>query len=506
MAEVQFIDGAWRLPDGRPIRLGGEPVAHFNPGWHATAADPGPGGLTFLHLEHETGAHAIWLLDPNLDHLPADPSAWPQPLRDRLSAEILPALESLRDTLLLTRAPTLAAAAHRFLGWDETLRRNLAALWANEVLHPPQHIHLTPDMGGLEIKNEAGRRLAILPHENLDAALAADLQERFLAAMQSGTLTWPSPFTGQPTPCNRSFCLSDFHFAYRFTDPVSDVDWFVLASDHLCKTLALWFPMLDLLITRDGYQHDHVSSFFPVLSIFITEHLARYGDVLAAAPAQTSFAVPLRGKPGAHLGHLLWNELSAIEPLVEAVPKRRLPEWLVVSADYGTEFYGPIDELYPEIEGCVNRALTDSDALTRYSYRAGVHILRVTREFISQDLRTRIARGLPEIAVQQSSLDQGLSLTIMLGLRVENRTIIDLLKFLVRTIEIIIQLFPNSTIVLDGHNSRSAAQGAGLIESHHQHRAIQSPLEVERCSLGEFALGLPTVQCASKIHSAPRSM
>lgn len=68
----------------------------------------------------------------------------------------------------------------------------------------------------------------------------------------------------------------------------------------------------------------------------------------------------------------------------------------------------------------------------------------------------------------------------MLGLRVENRTAVDLIRVLVEIVETIAADHPDAVFVVDGHNSRPGSNGAAVIEGHTETAATQSPIEVER--------------------------
>jgi len=68
---------------------------------------------------------------------------------------------------------------------------------------------------------------------------------------------------------------------------------------------------------------------------------------------------------------------------------------------------------------------------------------------------------------------------ILLGLRVENRTLVDLGGFLTDLIGFIAGQFPHAVFVLDGHNSRGEAEDGRVIESHGESRAARQPVDIE---------------------------
>ncbi len=443
---------------------------------HALVAD----GFMIFELLHDGGMRAEWFFN-GAGQQSNTMEPWPDHTRAALRTAFRPALTALRDALLPTypiRLPPLQdAVLHEFLRLGPGLRGTVAAALQAEVL---------PDPALCDIDAPGA---ALPPWADPDAlrhALSVDLQDRFTAAMQDGALTWPSPAGGADMPCTGAFTLDDFNSLFRFADWSSGLDVFVLATEHLSRVAGLYVPAHGIAISRGG-QKSMVLQHFPALGRHVLHHLARFADsllagrALPAAPAR--FATFLRGGASAHLGHQLWNELTAIDALVAALPSDRLPEWLVPG--HGGEFYGPIDALFPEIAGRVRRGFADQRALIAHAYENRLILFRATREHIGAGLRRRImahaARSAPALPPQDHATR---GRTILVGLRVENRTATDLEALCALIVEEAAFWQPGAappvTLVFDGHNARGDARSDETISSHREGSASQSPLAVER--------------------------
>jgi len=454
------------------------PRPALQPHWRALQAVVAS-GLAVIELMHDDGTPAEWFFD-GAGRQSNDMGPWTPETRVALRSAFRPVITALRDTLLFTHAtsggtPAQPAILDAFLQLGPRLRDAIASALQNEVLPNPVHLDL-------------GAPGAALPSwadpDALHRALSTDLQDRFLAGMRDGVLSWPSPIDGASMACTGAFTLDDFNSVFRFNDAAAGLDVFIVATEHVSRVAGLYVPAHGVVVSLAGDQSRMVRQHVPTLGRYMLHHLAFYADSLvhgiAARPHR--FATFLRGGGSAHLGHQLWNELTAIDALVTELPRERLPLWLVPGqapgqANDGIEFYGPIDVLYPEIAGRIHRGLGDHRALVRHAYRNGLILFRATRQHIGEGLRRRVAT----LAALRAPAFPGMpGRSFMIGLRVENRTLVDLPAFCALVIDEAIQLHPGCTIVFDGHNARGDVRSDHTIDSHHERHAGQSLLAVER--------------------------
>nr|WP_321985544.1 hypothetical protein [uncultured Lichenicoccus sp.] len=484
-----------RRSDGslQPLLNGpGLPVEGFVPGWTPGVLYGGAAPFLILEFDGPDGARAAWLLDAGLcrlgDRLDELDAAGLAALRHA----ILPGLRRVAADILLRPVPILSREAQAFGRLNDAFREGLADLVAADVLRPPQIVPLD------ELPEQtrfAGADLAPdvqLRRVHLAAGLDVPFEDRILAATHDGMLSFPSPVDGRPLRCQGSLYIDDFRIAYRFADIAAGLAFYVIASDHYFRTVALYVPANDLLVVPDQWGRHLLGVYFaPGVERRLVRHALLCGAALVPylARGATRIASVLRGAPGTHLGHQLWNELSGIEHLLSAAPGTLLPEWIVPGPRHAIELWGATDVVFPELRHRINRAFVSGADVLPYLYREGVCAVRMTRERVSARLRRRLQRlarndaAYTEAELLARASHRKAAAVIVLGLRVENRTMVDLTRFFADAIAMIAQRWPGSTVVIDGHNcwQADAAQGSAQpIQSHGEWMAAIPPLQVER--------------------------
>lgn len=446
----------------------------LSPGWHvlqSVIAD----GLAIIELLHDGGGRAEWFFDGYGQHS-NDMGPWSMDTREALRTAFRPAVAAMCDTLLPSASmrldPLQTTALRDFMRLGPGLRDTIASALQGEVLPDPTYCDIDASECLLPLWTDPAA---------VRQTLSVNLQDRLVEGMRTGTLTWPSPVDGAAMFCTGGFTLDDFNSLLRFADPSSALDVFILATEHLSRVAGLYVPAHGMAISCGIDQKRMMLQHFPMISRYVLHHIAYFADALVASlahPAATlRFATFLRGGTSAHLGHQLWNELTAIDALVAELPHDRLPEWLVPGLPgHDIEFYGPIDALFPEIAGRVRRGFADQRALIDYAYRNRLILFRAAREHISAGLRRRVVAH----AALRAPAIRVTGRTILIGLRVENRTATDLDAFCALVIEEATRLHPGCTIVFDGHNARGDTRSDQTIGSHREGSAARAPLAVER--------------------------
>ena len=488
-----FQDGGFYLSlAGRtvPLMMQGAIVPYLLPGWRASHLYTGFAPLFLLELVHEDTTRATWFLDFRMHHVADTVETLGSEMVDLLRLKAVPVLNQLLHTALHQCWPVLSEASLAFLTLNDATRRAIAVNCLDLVLRPPS-LFLAEQLmpASLIMRGERDDGLRSLSRVHLAAGLAEDFQDRLATSFGNGTLTWPSPIDGAPLQTQGCFCFDDFHFAYRFADDRHGLVFFAVVAEHYSDLCGVWFPSLGLMVSRDEAARNVVRSILRHMPYWFVTHICQWAEL--AVPYLTRgadrFASVLRGRPGVHIGHQLWNELSGIDRLLAEEPLR-LPEWIVLDAADGTELYGPLEKLFPALEGHVNRELDSIPAMIRHAYSNGVMILRVTREHVAASLRLRILAEARASTASHQALRiiadarhvNPLAPVILLGLRVENRTLVDLDGFFMNLVGFIVDRFPGAVIVLDGHNARGTTADGRVIESHGESLGSRKPVEVER--------------------------
>jgi hypothetical protein len=164
------------------------------------------------------------------------------------------------------------------------------------------------------------------------------------------------------------------------------------------------------------------------------------------------------------------------------LPREQVPDILLISGPR-SEMYGRVDALFPEFAGKVDRTLMPREAMTRWVYANARCLFNPTGEYVSADLARRIialAEADPKLQPDRTEAArlaaEGYTI-VLLGLRVENRTVVDPISFFVDVTRTLREQCGRVAVVLDGHNSDSE-QGA-VYASHAENLATQTPAEVE---------------------------
>ncbi len=472
----------------RPIRLGGAPVREFLPGWVPLFVYSAFPGLHLLELQRESRQRATWFLDDRLERLGDAVKDLPPHHQARLIEAAGALRADLWVQLMLAARPTLSPATRAFFHLNEPIREQILAALQQANPAEPTVIDLAAHAEPTFSCSWNGGE-AVLRREHLEALFAAPIKDRFIEACATGRLTWPSPVDGAPMRLLGGLFLDDFRFAYRMLDEASGLVVVLMVGEHLKRTLSLVLPQAGIVLVRSpASAHASAANFGQQPAVFLERHIWRHALSLERyfQSDRYGFASFVRGRPGVHLGHLLWNELSPIGDVVRALPAANLPLFMVPNAPQGVEAYGQLDALFPEILGRVKRFEGGIPSLIAEAYAQKLCVTQFTDIHVSSDLRRRIvdvanaSRSGLAAHVMADAISEGRLPIIVIGLRVENRTIMDLGGFLIGLIERMVQQVGPAVFVIDGHNRRLEFDPDSTFESHAEVAASRRPVDVER--------------------------
>lgn len=458
---VKFFGNCWNVQQSddemRPIKLAGSPVNSFINGWHPTVVIDFGLNVHLLELTHDSGRQATWFLDNDYNHLTDNIRTLEKELRialqDRLSEPILQVYYGLLS------APTLSSENSHFVFErinDNTIR-DLLSFFVDELLGPCKVIALHEfDVQKIELQHNC----KTVSFVHLNEVFQSDLRELTDQALYEGHISCVSPISGTKVKSNKSLIIHEHRMAYRFIDPDYNFVFYLSMTHHPTKIADLYIPELNVVFTAlpDDSRTPHSAVVIEYLTHFVlhSQNIVKYFQDIQHYPA-----VVCRGYPGMHIGHQLWNELTAYERLATTMDKKRLPIVVVPNADRGSEAYGPIDALFPEWKGKVDRSLQMAfEGLAEFTYRKNLFLFRALDHYVTVKLSkrlVRVAQTIPTTLAARNRIvqvtEQGFTL-VTLGLRVENRTAVNFYDVLEQTITRIAQRIPKLAIILDGHNSR----------------------------------------------------
>ena len=468
------------------VRIGGAPAA-LGPGWSPRFAVTAFAPFTFLLLQHTGGREVTWILDRAGQRLGGAVADLPEAGQQALLHLVRPALQA--SLLNVLQAPDLADEAGDVMLLSPDLRVELFRLCGGL---PAPCTMGAEACGDIALPAPVG---LVLPHAAVRACLAVDLRGQLLDACRSGTMTWPSPVDGFMLQEVRGMVLSPLLQAWRCVDRRHGLVFFVLAGNFQQETSGIWFPSAGVLVLPPRRALFHFDVDGAAVANLLGEHVLTHG-----APLRGFLGGPVAGfaqytwpSASAHIGHYLWNELSGLEFMVAHLPPARLPQVFDLGGAGGSAFYGPLRLLFPELAGRIVQDHASLSGMLGAAYAEGLQVVRFSGGSVSAGLRRRIATLASQTPAAAEARRLGADSrgtdgpVVVFGLRVENRTLVDLAAFYIGLARGLCERLGPLTVIIDGHNSRSPA---GMFSSYLEHRAARRPVDVEHEMADRIQAGL----------------
>ncbi len=467
---------------GQQMRLSGSGCGGLLGGWEADFLYSGFLPILLLQLSHSNGDRAVWYVGPDGSRLGGSVDELDINYKNLLRQKVLETLRPFINSLIKDVSPEVQPIARDFMRLNENIRLELSILVQDGLILKPELQTLESNEGKIPVIVNDSKTQGIINSVHVIAVLEKNFQESLLEAVkaESARFSVPGPSTGKMLEVTGSLCLDDFHFLYRFVEDDIGMVFYLIAGREVLQVYAFYVPACNLLLCMPG-QSSECNTLARELPRCISHHIIQFGLEFLEYLMQpvSKMTNMLRAFPWAHIGHQLWNELTGIDRLQRELDFRDHVEWIVPDARNQIEFYGPIDQLFPKLQGYVKRNFQDVTDEIRYIYRNHRLAVRFTQNFVSSGLRSRIvsfaASSRPLHENYEKVLDDENSPVILLGLRVENRTIINLQKFYNKVIFTILSDFPTSRFLIDGHN---VPEGANSKYKSHGERPEEASVVV----------------------------
>lgn len=465
---VRMIDGVYcvETEPGRPVPIrteGGTLCGHPGTvldGWHPQFVYAGLAPVHALEWQHQNGNTGTWYLDAEMRGIGGSHKEPPPDAMAIIGQKGGELLGELWDGLLCAPDPAIGARYRAFLRLNAKTNAQILDAALGSSLPELAIANLgteRDDDRAVPVSN--GSRLVECRSRLLLQCLETErsIIDKAVTGIPSGALTWPSPVDGRPLSTDTVLCLDDFRFAYRLVDIDHQIVFYVICSGYECRAMALLFPAARQLFCS---KEREVGLYLPGLANLVTRHLSAYVELIPdylCAPKR-AFLWYLHGF---HHGHWLFNDLSGVDELVHTLRASDLPEiamQLPPPSEGNVEVYGKVEELFPELAGKIERSVFNRDALIRRNYTERRCVLRATRESVSRRLADRVVEvnlqgpGLePERERLEAIRAKGWPI-VLVDLRIENRTLVDLPGFCTHLIEFLIGETGGVAVVLAGHS------------------------------------------------------
>ncbi len=457
---------------GRDIMQNGQVLAP-GPGWRIGQVRTRLAPVIVLELAHGDGHAGIWYVDRDANYLGNSAGQLSGAFRAALRVSCAELFEQLWDRMIL--APVLPPGPD--LAWlfdcnpgtrADLLAFHLSAepdqrslIWTLTDTLPPAMRYTVPGAG------PGGGRLVLDP-DHTRALCGQFLRSELFRLLDLGTMSWPSPVDGRRIEApGRTLYLDDQCFAYQVHDERHGLTFYVFAMAGFFRTFAVYFPAADLLVAQD---EGHLAAARPYCERArgrLLQHVAQFGPELLGALQRPDGEVvhAFRGFPAIHLGHFVWQDLSGVSYLVDAFPPERLPRFFVFDNHHHPELYGPIDEIFPELQGKVVRLDGTLNAHIGTFYRERQRVIKSTGISVPAQVGTRIIAALrraprwADVAAHAAAAAAA-GPVVLVGLRIGNRTVEDMQGFALALIRMLADAIGRLTVVIDGHNSAGDDPGA----------------------------------------------
>ena len=405
-----------------------------------------------LSLRHVAGAEATWLLDADLRRFGDSVMQVPDGDRTALYDRAHALLGLVFERIITAPWPEPTGDAEDLTGLCEATLNELAVP-TTSVLAPGMLVVSLDDPAADTVLEPFGLRAAALR-----ATLAGSLPEAFRHRMRHGALLRPSPFDGRPVEAEVGMPLNQNITAYRFSDRMAGHCFYLTAQDYHDRMTGLFLPGLRLYCVANWAPD--LQALLGMLLVHAAQHQWRLRRYLQLPPADRVGVNLVSDYPTLHIGHVVWNELSGLQELVGTVETRFLPLVCVLASAHGSEAFGPLDVLFPEFAGKVVRPDVPWGRAAAHIYDNGWFLMRYKTRYIHGRTGARIRALVAadpiltrDRLVAACLADEGRTV-ILLGIRVGNRTLVDIAGFLSATINHLLDRLGRVAIVIDGTNNR----------------------------------------------------
>lgn len=272
-----------------------------------------------------------------------------------------------------------------------------------------------------------------------------DTQDAYISKSNSQSIVKiTKKFTAYET--SHGIVMSDFTVAYPCKNSDNSFIILIESGQYNCR--------LGLLDCSNGDIFEKIKDIGPnspnsmrLQLRLLLEHIIKYKSAI-----KDYFRSPTNAKIGIlrnnHLGHNLWNDLTALYRIEKNNLLKNLEEIVL--------FRGANGEPWIKLENfsnnaVINRNIFSQHDLINFFYKNHKFPIRLGDNFIFEDIANRIIKY-SEVNCAKKSFKTADEIWVVFGLRFENRTWLNQKEGLLEISEYIAQNTKNLTIIIDGHD------------------------------------------------------
>jgi hypothetical protein len=306
-------------------------------------------------------------------------------------------------------------------------------------------------------------------------------------AIEKGCIQLSCPTTGKILDSNRSLFLNSRWCFYKFE---GNEVFYCLSN---CLNPCLYFPVKEIIICL-GQSPSNVNllkSIITDLKVYVTVNSRKIVSYLLCTDEVKTVGVV--GLNPTSTAHHIWDDLPAIQTLYDLGKHQNLHQILIPN---GAEYYGGIDEIFPEIASSqVIRLPPETLRETILDNNYFGFLLRSNRQ--QRVVKDSLAKRITELSEQKCSADLLVQIKeakerhfplLWINFRLGKRTWISQVQGIANIIKILSINFPDIGIVFDGYSRKDI--GGELVFNPNEENAIAN----EKNTLNQIKSLLPETE------------
>jgi len=344
-----------------PIKLGEQPIKALTAGWTVAQVYAVSGKFTILDLCHWRGESSFWLI-AETGVIVCNAENFSQ-----LSQENT----TLIDLVFHTRNVVEQLIANGNVSSDKVvalffrISQSSRNLFASAITKYNADIRLI-DLAKFE-KDQSYPADSIqineynIIHSQLVQNIKVRINEQFVDALHNGILKWPLITDGGFSSIVHCMFFDYLFGVLRVYDPATGLVFYVAFDDSDPNVFGIFVPACMVVFGwSTGPQSRHFARLAARPSLILASLQSYILNACEALPHWLSSAPLTTGhflwpSDRAHLGHYIWNEMTGLEKIVQSTSAERCINIWQLCYTGRTDFYGSVEDLYPELAGRINR-------------------------------------------------------------------------------------------------------------------------------------------------------
>ena len=264
--------------------------------------------------------------------------------------------------------------------------------------------------------------------------------------VETGYIYSVCPFSGEILRSNQSFYFDrPLITIYRF---VGREVFYLLAGDLEGKKRFIYIPSRSLIIRLDSdiglWGHKRIEGGITLFKSYLVKY---YDEIIKYISTNDKKKVAAVVASWYHLGHYIYNELTAIQNLANKSILEKVDLFLVSNGEFVS-----VDEVFPEIPE--NKVCRNVQGFFQAAFQKNYFLVRLTDCFIDNKLADRILnlsfRKCSDLLIKEVEEAKALYPLIWINIRVHNRIWISQERGIAYILEKIYENYPSLGVVFSG--------------------------------------------------------